>query len=100
TCRRLPKPQPFSFSSQPPAPAFWSSYLLLEKAGLALAVGHMFTSCRVGILIQIPAGRFLAALRQGVYVGQRRPGLIIASGLGVACDQGEETVGVRLDAAS
>ena len=73
---------------------------MFEKTGLAQAVGHMFTSCRVGIAVQIPAGRSLAALRQGVYVGQRRPDFFITSELGVACDQDEETVGVRLDAAS
>ena len=73
---------------------------MLEKTGLAQAVGHMFTSCRVGIAVQIPAGRLLAALWQGVYVGQRRPDLFITFQLGVACDQDEETVSMRLDAAS
>src|SRR5262249_9354600 len=60
----------------------------------------MLTGNRVRVAVQIPAGRFLAALWQGVYVRQRRPDLFITSELGVTCDQDEETVGVRLDAAS
>src|SRR5215469_15413458 len=60
----------------------------------------MLTGNRVRVAVQIPAGRFLAALWRGVYVRQRRPDLFITSELGVTCDQDEETVGVRLDAAS
>src|SRR6516164_6666432 len=60
----------------------------------------MLTRSRVGIAVQIPAGRLLAALRQSVCFGQRRPDLFITSELGVACDQDEETVGMRLNTAS
>ena len=73
---------------------------MFEKTGLAQAVGHMLTSCRVAIALQIPECRFFAARWQGVDIGQRRPDFFMTPELGIARDQDEEAVGVRPDVAS
>jgi predicted MFS family arabinose efflux permease len=54
----------------------------------------------VGIAIQIPAHGFRAATWQGAYLGKCACGLFIAPELGIARDQDEGTVRMRLDAAS
>ena len=84
----------------PPCPAPSHRPSLLEKAGLAQAVGHMPTRYWVGIAVQIPAGRFFAPRWEGVDIGQCPDNLFITPELGIARDQDEEAVGVRLDAAS
>src|SRR6516165_4003600 len=54
----------------------------------------------VGISVQIPERRFCAATGQSAYLGKCASGLSIAAELGVARDQDEGTVRVRLDAPS
>src|SRR4029077_10750031 len=73
---------------------------LLEKTGLAQAIGHMLAGYWVRVAVQIPAGRFVAARWQGLDIGQCPSDLFITSELGVARDQEQEAVGVRPDAAS
>ena len=88
---RLRRPTRSSLSARPS---------LLEKTGLAQTVRHMLPGYRVGIAVQIPAGRFFAALWQGVYVHQCPSDVFITSELGIARDQDKGAVRVRPNAAS
>ena len=73
---------------------------LLEKTGLAQTICHVLAGNCVGVAVQIPAGRFCAAARQGAYIGQCVLGLFVAAELSTARNQDEGAVRVRPDAAS
>src|SRR6516162_2759839 len=83
----------------PPCPAPSHRPSLLEKAGLAQAVGHMPTGYWVGVTVQIPAGRFFAVPWQGAHFGQCVFGLFVTPELGIARDQDQRAVRVRPGAA-
>ena len=59
----------------------------------------MLTGYWVGVAVQIPASRFLAAGWQGAHIGQCVFGLFIAAELGIARDQDKRTIRVRPDTA-
>src|SRR6266851_6062218 len=60
----------------------------------------MLTGDWVGIAVQIPAHGIRAAPWQGAYLGKCACGLFIAPELGIARDQDQGAVRVRLDEAS
>src|SRR3984893_3877853 len=60
----------------------------------------MLTGDWVGIAVEIPARGFCAAPWQGAYLDKCACGLFIALELGIARDQDEGAVRMRLDAAS
>src|SRR6266851_3326949 len=60
----------------------------------------MLTGDWVGIAIQIPEHGFRAATWQGAHLGKCACGLFIAPELGIARDQDEGAIRVRLDASS
>src|SRR5438105_5676615 len=60
----------------------------------------MLTGYWIGIAVQIPAGRFCAATQKGAYVGRYASGILITPELGIARDQDEGAVRVRLNESS